>query len=160
MEHLMSAIHVMTHISHPFIPSVEADVMSIDELCTLLQTVVEQKKRLQTCEYECRQALTLLTSGDTQTRHLEGGKFTAKITMPKPSWSQPVLKDLWKDPEVQETGLAATYLRVAKIDPQLREVDKLRRTDGNELFNSFKAKLLSAEQPPTGVPTVTVTPKE
>lgn len=157
---MVTHLPIVSHVKHPFLPSVEADVMSIDELCRLLQVVVEQKKRLQTCEYECRQALTLLTSGDTQTRHLAGEQFTAKITMPKPSWSQPILKELWKDPEVQETGLAATYLRIGKIDPQLREVDKLRRTDGNELFNSFKEKLLSAETPPTGVPTVTVSPKE
>lgn len=156
----MATITPVTNVTHPFLPSVTADVMSIDELCKLLQVVVEQKKRLQTCEYECRQALTLLTSGDTQTRHLEGGQFAAKITMPKPSWSQPVLKELWKDPEIQETGLAATYLRVGRIDPQLKEVDKLRRTDGNGLFNSFKEKLLSAEQPPTAIPTVTVSPKE
>jgi len=156
----MAEITPVTDIQHPFLPTVVADVMNIDEICKLLQVVVEQKKRLQTCEYECRQALTLLTSGDTQTRHLKGAEFTAKITMPKPSWSQPVLKELWSDPEIQETGLAATYLRVAKIDPQLREVDKLRRTDGNELFSSFKEKLLSAEKPPTGIPTVTVSPKE
>jgi hypothetical protein len=109
----MAEIVTQTRIEHPYQRHLQADTSDIDQLCYLLKLVKEQKDRLQACEYQVRQSLSLLTTGETKTRRLKGGQFTAKLTFPSDNWSQGTLKELWNDDPEQ----SQTYLRISSLAP-------------------------------------------
>lgn len=102
---------------------------------------------------ECSRMLAELSSGDAKTRRLvtPGGR-TLKIEMPSTTFDGKTLKALWDS----HAELARQYLRIASIEVQRREVDKLRNTSGPEQFEKFKALVLGAERPPSGTPRIVV----
>ena len=141
-------------IEHPF-QELGAMTNDVDALASVLAVVKEQMARLKQCEYDLRTAIGNLARGDTKTQRVQGNEWTCKVEFPNTSWSQPVLKKLWENNHYQETGLVPTYLKIATLGVQLREVNKLRTTSGNQLFEEFKEQLLLAEQESGSPPTTT-----
>lgn len=140
------------HIAHPFRSGLQVNRDNIDELVDLLQVVKNEIESLRSCEYSIRSALGAIAQGDRKTQRLRGDKHRVKITWPDDTWQQTTLKELWQaDP--QQSGI---YLRIATLAPNLREVKKMEETYGNERFEAYKQKLLSARQPATSPPSVTV----
>jgi hypothetical protein len=140
-------------ISHPYRSQVGARRDSIDELVDMLQTVKGEIESLRSCEMSLRAALAAMCSGSRKTQRLSGERFKVKLTWPDDTWQQSTLKELWTGDPQQ----SATYLRIATLAPNLREVKKLEETfSGNERFLTYKEKLLSARQPATNPPTVTL----
>lgn len=140
------------HVAHPFRSGVKADRDNIDELIDLLQVVKGELESLRSCEYSLRSALGVLAQGTRKTTRLVGTKFRAKVSWPDPTWQQTTLKELWQEDPQQ----SQTYLRIATLAPNLREVKKMEETYGNERFETYKAKLLGARQPATSPPSITV----
>lgn len=99
-------------------------------------------------------ALAAATSGDTLTRRLvtkSGRKI--KIEMPGTFFENSVLKEAWHSyPQFREQ-----YLRIGTVEPQLREVKKLRNTTcDSEVLETFKKVVLAAEKPSGATPRITV----
>lgn len=89
---------------------------------------------------------------DAKTRRVRGSRRRAKITMPDDSWDNSTLKTAWNDyPHLREQ-----YLRIGRIDVQLREYKKLVNESGPQDFEAFKKIILSANRGPTATPTITI----
>lgn len=125
-----------------------------DALIDLHERCRREAEKIYVAKTLCAKALALATTGEAKTRRLvtaSGRKI--KIEMPSNNWNNATLKKCWAAfPDLREQ-----YLRIATIEPQLREVNKLRETtteDGQ--FAAFKQLVLSAEQPPTAMPKILV----
>ena len=151
MGQLAQQLEPLTEIDHPF-GNRSASVDNVDEMWDLLALVKEQQQRLKEIEYSLRGCIGFLTEGTKKTRRDVGDKHTVKLSYPGDYWSQQVLKELARD----EAEMSKLYLRIATYAPQLREIKKLESTTGNERFETYKAKILSARQPSTSPPTVSL----
>jgi hypothetical protein len=148
----MTTIEIRAKIDHPFRTGAFADVQETDSLWKLLEVVKEEQSKLRICELELRKALGLLTQGETKTRRLIGESVKLKLEFPSDYWTQSILSELVKeDPEQSQV-----YIRVSQYAPNLKEVKKLEAANGNERFEQYRAKLLSARSPSTAPPTVTI----
>jgi len=148
----MAVIEPPDKVFHPF-RSMETGTSDIDGMCQMLMLVKDEMSKLRAYEHELRLAIDRLSTGDTKTRRVMGDKFEAKVVSAEPYWSQAIFKELVRDDPDQ----AKVYLRVATYAANLREVKKMEAATGNERFERFKMKLLSARTPSTSPATVTVT---
>lgn len=151
----MAIIEQAISVIHPF-RSVEVGTGDIDGMCQALLLVKEEIRKLRHYEHDLRNALDRLSEGTTKTRRVMSDRYEAKIVTADDYWSQSIFKELVKeDPEQSQV-----YLRISAYAPNLREVKKLEAASGNERFERFKMKLLSARQPSTSPASVTVTERD
>lgn len=151
MEEVTTIGAPLREATHPFRGEV-VNLEDVDSVCEMYEMVIDELAQMSNFRDILKGALTLFATTDSKTRHIKGSRYTATLTMPSDSWEQKTLKELWETmPE-----LSRQYLRIAKIDPQLREVDKLTRTSGDMDLERFKSALLAARQPSRGLPGVKV----
>lgn len=126
----------------------------LDALIDLHERCRREADKIYVAKTLCAKALAAATSGDAKTRRLvtaSGRKV--KVEMPDNRWNQKTCKDLW----VRFPDFAATYLRIASIDPQMREVKKLRETECKDVaLATFKQQLLAAEEKATATPKISI----
>ena len=136
---------------HPRYPNAPVDATDIDGMALMLQMVTDEIGKLAALKNNLRLAMWNLTQGTARTRRLVTDRFKLKLEQPPDSWQQSTLKELWKDDPDQ----SKTYLRVATLAPNLREVKKMEQASGNERFTQYRDKLLGARQRSGSPPTVT-----
>jgi hypothetical protein len=130
-----------------------ADVKDADGLIDLFERLKEKNDAIYAAMLRCRTALSELTEGDAATRRVRGKRRAAKIEMPKVSFEQSVLKELWNShPE-----LAVEYLKIESIGVQMTPYKKLVNTTGTGAdFKYFRDALTAACRGRAGTPSVTV----
>lgn len=140
------------YIRHPFRSGLVADREDVDDLAETLRGVKAEIDSLRACEIILRAAIAEHAKGEQKTQRVVGNRLMVKLTYPDDYWQQSVLKELWEaDPEQSRV-----YLRIATFAPNLREVKKLEAAHGNERFENYKSRLLSARQPSNSPPTVVI----
>jgi len=100
-----------------------------------------------------RRAVGALTEGTAKTRRVKGKQYTVKVEMPDEKWNSAALKQAWHMfPQYRDK-----YLRIAKVDPQLREVRKLANmVSTEEDWNSFRDMITGAKEEASGDPRITI----
>ncbi len=124
----------------------------IDGLLAMFQRIQRVRDTMESQLRDLKAHLWNMTTSENKTRYLMGQRLEAKLQEPRASWDQSLLKELWNS----FPDLALRYMRISTLSPNLREVDAMRRADGNPQFEGFKKIFLSAERPPTSWPIVTV----
>lgn len=142
----------VTEVAHPFRTDYRADADNVDALAEMYETVREEIARLRATESLLRVEIGKLATGDQNTQRLKGDRYTVKVTKPKDVWQQSILKELAEEDPMQ----SKLYLRIQSYAPNLREINKLEATTGNERFERYKEKILSARQPSTAPPNVSI----
>ena len=128
------------------------DANDVDALITLFEQLKANMDAIATAKGLICQALAAKTEGDTKTRRIVGKTRAAKVEMPSTKWDNSKLKEAYH----AYPGFRDLYLRIAKIEPDLRQVNKLRNTSGPADLELFKKIVLSAESPPTANPSITI----
>jgi len=123
-----------------------------DGLIDLYEQLDLFDKHLYATKLKIREALAALTEGDAKTRRVMGKRRAAKVTMPADSWDNGILREAWESYPALRDG----YLRIAKIEPRLREVKKLANTSGTPEIETFRNMVLSANRGPTGTPSISI----
>lgn len=123
-----------------------------DALIELVDAVNEKLRELYDARDRAALALAEKAEGTGKTRYVRGYKRVCKVEMPATSWDNARLKEAW----YAYPALADEYLRVERIAPRLREVEKLRNTSGPPDFEQFKQMVLGAEREPTAPPRIKV----
>lgn len=145
-------IETERYIPHPFRSGLVADRLDVDDLIGMYRGVKEECDKLRVYEMALRHAISTHAKGDQKTQRVVGFQYTVKLTYPDDYWTQAILKELWdEDPQQSKT-----YLRISQLAPNLREVKKLEAASGNERFEQYKQRLLSARQPSNSPPTVSI----
>ena len=125
------------------------DCVNVNALAEAYDRAQDMERQLAGFRFLLAGHLAAMTTGEARTRRLRTDRHRIRIEMPDDSWDQKALKELWTDyPQ------SALYLRVARVEPKLREVKKLANETGAKQFEAFKAKLLSANQGPRGAPRI------
>ena len=124
------------------------ELVSVNDVDTLID-LLESLKRADEANYaatvQVRRALAAKAPHEKKTERVAGNRRAVKIEHPSKSWDNSKLKEAWNSyPKFRDQ-----YLRISSIEPQLREVDKLRGTTGPADLESFKSMVLSAEREPT-----------
>lgn len=129
------------------------DLKDIDSVIRAVKECKELKSDLESFDRLIRQTAVGFTKGTAKTRRIQGKTLRAKVEMPDDAFDQSILKEAWHAyPKHREK-----YLRISRIDPQLREVKKLRELSTDDpAFESFKTMIERANQGPQGMPRVTV----
>lgn len=94
------------------------------------------------------------TEGTTKTRRLRGKRYQAKVVQGDVYPVGAILKEAWNSyPQFREK-----YLRISRVDPQMREVAKLRSMSSDDpAFVQFKKMIEDAITKGTeGLPTVSM----
>ena len=140
------------HIDHPLSPGEIVDCQDIDGLIDMYEELDHVDKQIYGTKLRIREALAKMTEGDAKTRRVRGQRRKAKVTMPSDSWEQSVLKEAWNSyPDFSKEVMSIASLRV-----RLREFKKLVHTSGNDSFNTFRDMVSSANNGPTGTPSITI----
>lgn len=124
------------------------ELVSVNDVDTLID-LLESLKRADEANYaakiQVQRALAAKAPHEKKTERVAGNRRAVKIEHPSKSWDNSKLKEAWNSyPKFRDQ-----YLRIGSIEPQLREVDKLRGTSGPADLESFKSIVLSAEREPT-----------
>lgn len=128
------------------------DTSTTDGLITALERVNSLDAQVYAAKLAIKQAIALKAQGGTKTQRVAGETRIAKVEFPSDKWNTSALKDAWeKFPQFR-----GDYLRIAKVDPQLREVKKLAETYGTPELEEFKKVVLGANEGPSGSPTITI----
>jgi len=93
-----------------------------------------------------------LPDSQPKTRRVIGKRQSVKLTMPGTSFDQEELKRLWN----QFPEMASKYLRIGRIEPQRREVGKLKGAHGEPALMEFIEALRDAEHDVMSLPTVSL----
>lgn len=128
------------------------DLDNADELIDCLERVEKHDQRIYACKQQIRLSLGRLAEGETKTRRVRGKRRRAKLEFPGNRWNQSILKEAWNS----YPGLRDQALRIGTVDVRAREFAKMRNESGPADFEQFKGMILSAEQPGTSPPTVTI----
>lgn len=131
-------------------------VVDLKDIDSVIRAAVEckaLKSDLESFDRLIRMTAVGFTKGTAKTRRIQGKTLRAKVEMPDDSWDQSILKEAWNAyPKHREQ-----YLRISRVDPQLREVKKLRELSTDDpAFDSFKTMIERANQGPQGTPRVTI----
>ncbi len=140
-----------THI----VNTLDGERVAIDDADALIETyeiLNGTRQDLANTLWSIREALGKLADGDAKTRRVKGEHRTVKLTFPGTKWDQGILREAWEAfPEFRDE-----YLRIARIEPKLRETAKLAQTSGPVDFNTFRKMVAAAESESTAPPTVKV----
>ena len=132
-------------------------LVSLDDIDSLILGCNECKTQideLNTFYRTLREAAWAKTTGSTKTRRLKGRQYQAKLEEGYRSPVGAILKEAWNAyPQFRDK-----YLRIGKVDPQMREVAKLKSmTSDDPAFAQFKQMIDDAITKGTvGVPTVSM----
>lgn len=127
-------------------------VDDVDSVIDLLESLKRMEDAVRDAKVQVTRALAAKAPHEKKTERVAGQRRVAKIEHPGKSWDNSKLKEAWNSyPKFRDQ-----YLRIAAIDPQLREVDKLRGTSGPADLESFKSMVLSAEREPTASPRISI----
>lgn len=129
------------------------EATDVDGLAALYEKMRSVESKIRACKDGIRQAVMALSEGDTKTRRVRGRNVTIKLTMPDDNWDQSILKEAYHSfPQFRDE-----FLRIAKVDPKLREVKKLASTASEDpAFTTFRDMVTRANRGPTGLPTISV----
>lgn len=132
----------------------QIEVSNVDAMAEAYDRMEQRRTELEGAMKAIRIAIAALSAGDakSKTRRVRGERHTVKIELPDAHWDQSALKTAWE----QYPELAREYVRIERFAPKLREITKLRNTEGSGVFPSFKALVLGAEQAPTALPRITI----
>lgn len=148
-----AAVAQETEIINP----VTGALVNLDDIDSLILGCDECKRLISELEIfyrTLREAAWAKTSGTTKTRRLKGKKYQAKLEQGTRHPVGAILKEAWNSyPQFREK-----YLRIGKIDPQMREVAKLEGMASDDpSFNQFKGMIKDAiEKGSEGLPTVSL----
>ena len=112
----------------------------------------EEKTKISAVQSELARRLGDMTEGNAKTRRLQGDRIRAVVTMPYDNVDQTVLKEVWNS----FGELCLRYLRLGRIDLNLREIKKLRNETGDDRFNLMKKMILGAISPGTASPSIKI----
>lgn len=124
-----------------------------DDLAENIHMVNEYIKHL---SYFVRQARVILAemspkAEDSYTSYARGEKYRIKIVYPANQWDNNSLQNAWNFyPEYRQ------YLRISKIEPNMREIKKLKKEIGDSNFQKFKEIVLAAERESNSPPVITI----
>lgn len=104
------------------------------------------------CRAELAGALLALTSGDTKTRYVRGGKRRAKVEIGPDQWDQGALMRVW----TEHPKYIAGVIRIAALKVVAAEFGKILKEDGPEDFREFRAALVAANKGPSSTPRITM----
>ena len=128
------------------------NVTDVDQLVESYQRISEVDSRLYKAKCAIRAALGKLTTGKSKTRRVRGALHRVIVEMPDANWDNSILKEAW----ASYPGFAQKFLKIGRIDVKIREFKKLANEFGKPAFESFKAMLLAAQKPPTGLPRIII----
>ena len=124
----------------------------VDMLIDLLDSLKKADEANYAAKVQVIRALAAKSPHEKKTERVAGHRRAVKVEHPSKSWDNSKLKEAWNSyPKFREQ-----YLRIGSIEPQLREVDKLRGTSGPADLESFKSIVLAAEREPTSNPRITI----
>ena len=125
---------------------------SVDSLWELYETAKAESQKAYLVMQEVRLAFEKLSPcpEDTYTARATGDQHRVKVIYPS---------DCWDSKQLAETlnaypQWASKYLKISKVTPIAKEVDKLRnetRPDDFEAFEQFKKIVLGANTGPSGL---------
>jgi|SRR5882757_183659 len=124
-----------------------------DDLAENIHMVNEYIKHL---SYFVRQARVVLSemspkAEDGYTYYARGERYRIKIVYPVNQWDNNSLQNAWNSyPEYRQ------YLRISKIEPNMREIKKLKKEIGDDNFQKFKELVLAAERESNSPPVITI----
>lgn len=130
------------------------DLQSVDSLLEHFAILNEMNKQVYATLNVLRERIGAMTDGTNKTRRLVGSQLRVKVEMPSDSWNNAKLKEAWN----AYPAFAGDYLKISAVDPQIREVNKLKTMTvvDNPAFEVFRDIVLGANQGPTGLPKVTI----
>ena len=127
-------------------------VNDVDSVIDLLESLKRMEDAVREAKVQVTRALAAKAPHEKKTERVAGQRRVAKIEHPGKSWDNSKLKEAWNSyPKFRDQ-----YLRISSIEPQLREVDKLRGTSGPADLESFKSIVMAAEREPTSNPRITI----
>ena len=141
-------------IINPFTGEVVATT-DIDGLVDMLEQLCKSENAAALAKREITAALVAKTDAEkitTKTRRVRGNLRRVKITMPDTSWDQGILKEVfnawpqWRD----------TFLRIERLAPKMKEINKARSESGPEDYNACVQMIVKAEKPSTGMPSISI----
>lgn len=130
------------------------ELHDVDQLIDCLERVEAHDRLIYSIKSQVKQAIAALADrkDDAKTVRVRGHRRRAKIEFPGTTWDNSKLKEAWHSyPNLRDQAL-----RIEKIAPMLREVNKMRGESGPPDFEQFKRMILGAEKPSTANPTVTI----
>lgn len=132
-------------------------IVNVDDIDSLILGCDECKRQLDELNAfyrTLREAAWSKTTGTTKTRRLKGRKYQAKVVQGDVYPVGAILKEAWN----AYPQFAPKYLRIGKIDPQMREVAKLKgMTSDDPAFVQFKGMIEDALTKGTeGLPVVSL----
>jgi len=140
---------------HIIMPDGEAiDATDADALIAAYERIARMNDTVYAVTVQLKQALAAMTDSTAKTRRVAGKSRVAVLTMPSPSWNNAKLKEAWNS----YPGLRDDYLRIDSVAVKAREFNKAREMTvvDNAPLETFLGMVASAEQPPSGNPTVKV----
>ena len=146
----MSAVEC-TEILNPF----TGEIIPTDDVDSLID-MLEEIKKADEANYAAKiqiiRTLAAKAPNEKRTERVVGSRRAVKVEHPPKSWDGSKLKEAYHSfPQFRDK-----YLRIASIEPQLREVEKLRGTAGPADLETFKAIVLSAERESTSNPRISI----
>ena len=139
-------------VKHPYRPNMKAKPGEVDELVNLYETMKQERDQLDFAIMQIRQTLQAMSVGDKKTRRIQGANRRIKLTMADDSWDQEALKTAWHDfPQYAENAL-----RIERLAPRLRELNKWESMSGDRQFEVCKKMVLGARRPSTRPATITI----
>lgn len=148
-----AAVAQETEIINP----VTGAIVNTDDIDSLILGCDECKKlmnELKTFDHTLREIAWSKTAGTTKTRRLKGKKYQAKVEEGPRYPVSSILREAWNSyPQFREQ-----YLKISKVDPQMREVAKLKSmTSDDPAFGQFKGMIENAIANGTdGLPSVSL----
>lgn len=144
--------HLAAVITHPETGEVfDPLAADTDTLLTWFADLQQLETQTRVARRVIAERIAALTEGTAKTRRVRGNRMRAKVTMPPDTWDGSTLKQLWTDyPEYRR------YLRIARVEPNMREVKKMQNETGPERFRVFKADLNGANRGAIRAPSITI----
>ncbi len=152
---LANAVDEALEAPHIVMPDGEAiDMADADALITAYERIARMNDTCYAVTVQIKQALAALTDSTAKTRRVAGKERVAVVTMPSATWNNSKLKEAYNAYPL----LRDTYLRIESVAVKATEYNKTKSMTvvDNPPLETFLSMVASAEQPPSGNPSVKV----
>lgn len=142
-------------VPHIIMPDGEAiDSTDADALIAAYERIAKMNDTVYAVTVQIKQALGAMTEGTAKTRRVAGKSRVAVITMPSNTWNNSKLKEAYNSyPQFRDQ-----YLRIESVAVKATEFNKTKTMTvvDNAPLETFLSMVASAENPPSGNPSVKI----
>lgn len=142
-------------VPHVILPGGEiVELTDADAVIDAYDAIDKLDAQVYATKTRLKQALAEMTEGTAKTRRVAGKRRVAVVTMPDKSWDNGKLKEAYNSfPAIRDQ-----YLRIDRVAVKAVEFNKTRNMAvvDNPPLETFLSMVASAENPPSGNPSVKV----